>query len=278
MYSLVLDINELRNIYGKDDLTYDDLGFGSENSYDADTTSYTFNAILIYYSIFDANKNDVLATNLYGIYILNNAVANINNFEFPSLIKERTSQHKTGTSFSFRLNIKPTSAYSGDVEIIDNSTASYGMSEDFNDVLHNLNSAIRTLTNNAKTMYEISQGNKSLRDLTSSALEKVEELEKTINNIKQQSNKNDAIHLKSPFPATNSYNNIKKESIKKALGALDFDFDFHNNKTSLTPNETIISNLDEDSQRICKSLYTYVDGCYYFDIFKLLSLLVALNK
>lgn len=271
MLSLVLNINDLRSIYGDDTLTYDDIGFGVD-TYEQ-ITSYEFNAILVYYSIFD-NNNNVLATNLYGIYIINKAVANNNNtFKFPSLVKKKTTQTESGTSFSFRINIKPTSAYSGDITVIDNSTSTYSLSEDFNDVLRNLDVAIRTLANNAKTMYDLAQSNKSIQQLATQAIDKVNDLEITVNNIKHRSSKNEKLIVNTPIN-DNLNNNISKDTAKEILNVLSTSFDFKNGDVMLAIN-TPLNNLPENVQSICKSLYTEIDGKQYLDILKILMILVV---
>lgn len=275
--SLVLDINKLREIKGRDDITYDDLGFGTYDN--NNSTSYEFNAILVYYSIFDANSNEILATNLYGIYIINKAEYINGVYKFPTLTKKKTTQYETGTSFAFRLSIKTSSAYNGDIEIIDNSTASYGLSEDFNDVLKNLNVAIRSLTDNTKTMYELSQNNKVIRQLSAQALEKVNDLETTINNIKNKTDQNEKISLRTD-PVLEDAQQISKDTAKLVLGALSTEFDFRKGNASLTinNNETAMQRLPENVQNICNNLYTEIDGKMYIDVLKILTILIAANK
>ena len=277
MLSLVLDINKLRQIYNDNTLSYDDLGFGENNNYNQ--SSYTFNAVLVYYSIFDDNNNESLATNLYGIYIIDKATKiDDNTYSFPRLEKRKTSQSETGTSFSFRLNIKPTSAYSGDVTVIDNSTATYSMSEDFNDVLRNLNTTIRTLSNNVKVMYDLAQYNKSIRDLASQAIDKVNDLELTVNNIKHNTNKNEKIYINDPYFTSDDYLPITKDTAKQALSVMLPRFNFKQNQGGIDININDIRNLPENIQNICNSLYNEVDGKKYIDIFNLLVLLITATK
>ena len=290
MFSLELDINNLREYYGEASLTYDDLGFGStiENVHNRENapSTYNFNAVLVYYSIFDANGNDVLSTNLYGIYVIDRAMDDSDitdghtdnkHYKYPTLQKRKTTQAETGTSFSFRLNIKTTSAYSGDVQIIDNSSSAYTMTTDFNDVLRNLNTAIRTLSSNAKLMYDMSQSNKAIQQLASQAIDKVEDLEMTINSMKNSSGQNEMIMLKSPNPTYNSYE-FNKDTAKAILNIAETQFDFKNGKASLHFPEEHVLTLPENAQNICRSLSTGVSGSEYFDVFKLLTLLVAASK
>ena len=276
MYTLVLDINKLRSIYPDyPSLVYDDLGFGLSS--EPSTSYYDFNAILVYYSIFDANSNDVLATNLYGIYIINKAEpTSATKFKFNSLRKEKTTSTKSGTSFSFRLNIKPTSVYSGDIQIEDNSTASYGMGEDFNDVLRNLNTAIRSLSSNSKLLYNIANDNKQIKQLASQAIDKVNDLELTVNRLTADSNFKENLYIKSP--TTVASNNITKQKAQQALKAIDTGFDFSTGKSSIKLNNATLNTLTEDVQSICESIYTDTPNGSQIDIFKLLSVIVTAIK
>ena len=163
--------------------------------------------------------------------------------------------------------------------MIDNSTAGYAMGEDFNDVLRNLNTAIRSLTSNTKTMYDLAQGNKSIQQLSAQALEKVNDLEITINNLKNKTDKNEKITLKTPLGVDDSFN-ISKDTAKLVLSALSTNFDFRKGEASLTLNDSyaVMSKLPENVQNICKNLYTEIDGNMYIDILKILTILVAANK
>ena len=189
-FEVEFDITKLRDYYNNSSLTYDDIGMGKTNRSDVELEMYDdfrFNAILVYYSIYDSNKTKRLATNAYGIYILDGAIesSNISQvFYFPSIIKAKSGANKNGTSYSFRINVKPSTAYSGDIVVNDNSTAAYSMSEDFNDVLRNLTTAITTLRENTKVLYIISKNNNEMKTLAENTMEKINDIETDIKNIK----------------------------------------------------------------------------------------------
>ena len=176
------DINTYRNKYNNNTLTFDDLAIG-KFAESEDLGDYTFNAILVYYSIYDPSKSKCLATNAYGIYIIDNAVSENNNsnettkYYFPSLRKLKTSDSKDGTSYSFRLNIKPSSAYTGNITVQDNSTPAHEMSVDFTDVIRNLSNAVTVMKSNTKTLYEVVRENAEIKQMAINAMEE-------INNIK----------------------------------------------------------------------------------------------
>ena len=188
-FEIELDITKLRQYYDNPSLTYDDIGMGktSNPSVDQGYGDFRFNAILIYYSIYDSNKTKILSTNAYGVYILDNSIESSDQnslFYFPSILKTKAGTNKNGSSYSFRINVKPSTAYSGDIVVNDNSTAGYGMSEDFNDVLKNLTTAITTMQENAKILYGISKNNNEMKTLVENTMEKINDIETDIKNIK----------------------------------------------------------------------------------------------
>ena len=69
---------------------------------------FGFNAILVYYDVYDpANPADV-ATNLYGIYFLNKLVQNGTDFSIPLITKEKPNAitKTNGNAFAFKVNLK----------------------------------------------------------------------------------------------------------------------------------------------------------------------------
>ena len=184
---------DLREYYNDSTLTYDDLAI-NELGIDSDKIDqpYEFNAILLYYSIYDSTNKNILATNAYGIMLLESAVEdNISSkYKFPSIEKRKTSNTKIGNSYSFRLNIKTSSIYSGDTVVYDNSTSSYKMSTEFNDVIRNLSAAVETLKSNANLIAKISNDNTTVKQLALQCMDKIENIETDINNIKSGKTKN----------------------------------------------------------------------------------------
>lgn len=280
-FGLELDINNLSLYYNDNELTYDALGFGEHISDDF-TDTYTFNAILVYYSIYDKNGNSILATNLYGIYILDKSqkyidINNSTRYEFPKITKRRTTSSETGTSFAFRINAKPTSAYSGDVEIVDNSTTSYTMSEDFNDVLKNLSSAIRTLNNNAMMVYEISENSKVIKGLYSDLIVKIDDINKTVQSIQTEHTRNEKITLKSDTVKSDAIKLNKSDAIQ-IINAANVTYD-KNGNIGVTFNDLDINNLSEPAQYIIRyCLRKEVDNNQYYDIMRYILVLTAALK
>jgi hypothetical protein len=185
-YELVKDISTIKSSlatvnYGKSSAnpnqvevtSYDDVNvdpdnriYGADSAYYLNKTSkFNFNAILLYYSIFDMNDQfkQPISTNLFGIVFLNGEASNLaENYVIEPYVKKKSYSGSDsnnayfGNSFSFRINIKTLSVYDNtDAVIQDNSTSNSAYSQDFNDVISNLNRAIDVMNTNMQTTLAI---------------------------------------------------------------------------------------------------------------------------
>lgn len=193
---LEMDCNNIANILGKNNITYDELNINNgENS----IKDYQFNTILVYYSIYDDNDN-ILATNLYGIFFLdspqelmseNDKINNkaFINFEIPSLTKKQSTKEGFGTSYSFRLNIRTSSIYDdSDSEINDNSSSENSIVNDFNDVISKLNISIDLLSKNTKNTEILKNKYDEIQNNMLSIINRITKIEENLNNIKNKDN------------------------------------------------------------------------------------------
>lgn len=186
-----LDINKLRLYYNDAALTYDDLAIDEKYRTllnEKTPADYEFNAILIYYSIYDTNGN-TLATNAYGLLLLDKAISSGSVYTIPAYSKKESSAGSDGTSFSFRLNIKTASVYNGNAVIEDNSSPAYQYATDFNDTIRNLANAVEILKSNANVIKVLASNNATIKSLCSSIISKVDSLDKDIANIKNNKTK-----------------------------------------------------------------------------------------
>lgn len=147
-----------------DNKSYDDLCMNTDSS------NYEFNTILVYYSIYD-NENNVLATNLYGVYFIesSNNLDNDDNytlkFEIPRLSKIKSNSDGFGTSYSFRLNMRTKSIYDDtELPIEDNSSSENSIVNDFNNVIANLNKSIELLGRHTKYTHILSNKYKDIEN------------------------------------------------------------------------------------------------------------------
>lgn len=191
--TIELSLDKLRQYYNEETLTYDDLAiydssYMPEKPQEEDLETFNFNAALIYYSVYDSTGKNILATNAYGILLFDDTedvLGEDNKYRFYRFTKKQATSTKSGTSYSFRLNVKASSIYSGDITVNDNSTPAYSMSTDFNDTIKNLNTAINILKTNANHLAVIESDYRSLKQFTVEALNKEEELERTVNELKE---------------------------------------------------------------------------------------------
>lgn len=189
LLTIDFDLDSLRKFYGNEHITFDDLAIysNSEEENYVIAEAFEFNAVLVYYSIYDSTGKNILATNAYGLLLLNNSEPTYDSsesFKFETLNKKMATSTMSGTSYSFRLNIKVSSVYSGDIVVDDNSTPAYSMSTDFNDTVKNLYTAINILRSNANLIAAINSDYRHLKNLTIEAIEKADEAEKQVAELK----------------------------------------------------------------------------------------------
>lgn len=120
---------------------------------------YRFNAILLYYSIYDLNDayKQPIATNLFGIVFLDGGNGS-GQYTLSPVLKRKSFKGQSGRNayfgngYSFRVNIKTLSVYDNtDARIDDNTTTTSMYAEDFNDVIANFNKAIDVMNTNVRT-------------------------------------------------------------------------------------------------------------------------------
>lgn len=164
---VVTDIDEIDKIY---DQVYPGHGFISYDTINIDTdlihtAKYDFNAILLYYSMYDRETGAELATNLFGILFLsspdvktmtNNSGENL-QFVLPTYEKTKSngagSSAFFGTGYSFKINIRSLSVYDNtDALIFDNTTTTPMYTEDFNEVIYDLNTSVDLLKKNSQIL------------------------------------------------------------------------------------------------------------------------------
>ena len=277
-FEVEFNITKLREYYDNNSsITYDDIGMGkvTRNGVQLDGMSdFSFNAILIYYSIYDANKTKRLATNAYGVYILDGAIESSDIkgvFSFPDIRKAKSEPgKKNGSSYSFRINVKPSTAYSGDIFVTDNSTAGYSMAEDFNDVLRNLTAAITTLKENSKVLYSVSKNNNEMKTLVENTMEKINDIETDIKNIK---NGNFPYTADAIFKEEESVGNALSASIARSvLNAINVTFNTSTGDLGVELNTTGLSGT---ALVIAKALRKNIQDNNHLNIINMVALLVA---
>ena len=199
-YEIVKDINEIQSacrVFTNDKNiqinSYDDVNIDQKTQFSGkycDITSelceFGFNAILLYYSVYDQNDTTktAYAINLFGIVFLDSPSSVQNGqAKIPSLIKKKSfgganKANFFGNSYSFRVNIKTLSVYDNtDAMIQDNTTMSSINSVDFSDVVSNLNRAIDVMNTNVQSTMAIQDAYMTTLKLTDENKQKLQELE-----------------------------------------------------------------------------------------------------
>lgn len=199
-YEIVKDINEIQSAcraFTNDKNiqinSYDDVNIDQKTQFRGkycDITSepceFGFNAILLYYSVYDQNDTTktAYAINLFGIVFLDSPSSVQNGqAKIPSLIKKKSfgganKANFFGNSYSFRVNIKTLSVYDNtDAMIQDNTTMSSINSVDFSDVVSNLNRAIDVMNTNVQSTMAIQDAYMTTLKLTDENKQKLQELE-----------------------------------------------------------------------------------------------------
>ena len=166
---IIKDLTSLQtvfnSVYGKQMPTihsYDDINIKTEFAPD---NKFDFNAVLLYYSVYDNNNTNrtPVATNLFGILFLDSPANSISSenqlsFNIPAITKKKSGNNGFGTGYSFRVNVKTLSVYDNtDAYIEDNTTASSVLVNDFSGVIKNLNKAIENMNVNVYNTQKIQE-------------------------------------------------------------------------------------------------------------------------
>ena len=161
--------------------SYDDINVDINNIFNIDT-EFEFNAILLYYSIYnqDDNIKTPQATNLFGIIFLDSPrISNTedNTFQILTFKKVKSTSERFGNSYSFRVNIKTLSVYDNtDAIIQDNTTMSSVASMDFSDVIYQLNRAIDIMNTNVNATQKITSQYNSIISFYDSQTQKIDDI------------------------------------------------------------------------------------------------------
>ena len=187
--SLVLDLNKLKSIYGNplDIMSYDDLATGLY----AVNDTFEFNAVMIYYSIYNSVQDTILATNLLGVLFLDAPSGNTqvigNNapgIVLPSLEKIQSGPNGFGTSYALRLNIKSDNMVDDTAAIIvDAATSDQLQAENWNEAFFELEKAVNILTENNSVLQYISGQYLQVQNAQTQMQNELNQLEFTVNDI-----------------------------------------------------------------------------------------------
>ena len=155
--NLVLDLDSLKGIYDDQTLTYDKMAIQ-----DSINDAFNFNAVMIYYTVYNSTMDEVLGRNLLGILFIdapggNSADIGFEGITIPSLEKIQSGPGGFGTSYSLRLNIKTDNMVDDTGAIIvDMATSDQVDAANWVEAFANLNTAVNILTQNNSTINYLS--------------------------------------------------------------------------------------------------------------------------
>lgn len=182
--SLVFDLDKLKGIYGDTELTYDKMAIQN-----AVNDNFNFNAVLIYYTVYNSTQEDVLGRNLLGILFLDAPSGSsqdigISGISIPSLEKIQSGPTGFGTSYSLRLNIKTDNMVDDTgATIVDMATSDQLYAEDWTAAFANLNTAVNLLVQNTSVIQNISQEYIEVQTTQTQILNDLQALQYQVNDI-----------------------------------------------------------------------------------------------
>lgn len=197
--------------------SYDDINIDMYNQLHIDT-EFDFNAILLYYSIFDETNNKTSkipqAINLFGILFLDGPQSAGTNeagdklYYISSHKKTKSTEQRFGNSFSFRVNLNTLPIYDNTDAIIQDSTTNSGITAtETGELVSILNKSINVLTNNTKIINNIQSDYKSIKEFYKHNSEKIDELSQQVDNYVKGKLSNiinvDKIYAKNLYPIDN---------------------------------------------------------------------------
>ena len=137
--------------------------------------AYKFNAILLYYSIYDGNTSNIISTNLFGILFVGGIGGSRTSIDFETLDKNpsNSTMGLFGNGYSFRINLKTNDISGTEVSITDGGSTYTDMISDFNGVTANLAKSVELIQNNIIYSQQIAEKYDALTRKVNAVLETV---------------------------------------------------------------------------------------------------------
>ena len=160
----------------------------------ADAADFEFNAVLIYYDVYDPANPATSATNLYGVLFLDDVNSEGGDIYIPRLKKYRPNPvtKLNGNSYGFKINLKfDTDVDQTGVEQAINDYSPFSLSM-FMDAMNVLQDASSTLNNASSDFIELSNRVTNLENITLSSPTSIN-MDRRIGNIEQTLAANQAL-------------------------------------------------------------------------------------
>jgi hypothetical protein len=221
----------------------------------ADAADFEFNAVLIYYDVYDpANPSDV-ATNLYGVLFLDDVNTSSGTDFIPRLKKYRPNPvtKLNGNSYGFKINLKfDTDIDQTGVEQAINDYSPFSLSM-FMDSMNVLQDASSTLNNAAAQFIDLSDRVTSLENVTLSSSTSLN-MDRRINMLEQSFAANQALfnNTSAIMGLINQNYDLVRSIINNQTSVeISYNLDLlkQGNGVTLdrtTPNEVKVNNINQD--------------------------------
>jgi hypothetical protein len=160
----------------------------------ADAADFEFNAVLIYYDVYDPANPTTSATNLYGVLFLDDVNSEGGDIYIPRLKKHRPNPvtKLNGNSYGFKINLKfDTDVDQTGVEQAINDYSPFSLSM-FMDAMNVLQDASSTLNNASSDFIELSNRVTNLENITLSSPTSIN-MDRRIESIEQTLAANQAL-------------------------------------------------------------------------------------
>ena len=171
------NINNLKDIFGDSALTYDKMAI--QDSVD---DQFEFNAVLLYYTVYNSTLDKILATNLLGVLFLDPASGSTSGFPdmqitIPTTTKYQSGPSGFGSSYSFRINIKSDNMIDDTQAVIyDESTSSQTALQNWSSVFANLEKSIEILNVHTGTINYITNQYTQISSIQNQQADEIDDL------------------------------------------------------------------------------------------------------
>lgn len=243
------NINNLKNLYGDENLTFDKMAI--ESSVD---DSFDFNSVLVYYTVYNKTLDKILAINLLGILFLDAAVGNTSGFPdmnivIPAITKRQSGPEGFGSSYSFRINIKSDNMFDDtQATIYDESTSSQTALTNWTNVFANLEKSVSILNQHTNTINYITNQYSNISGIQTAQENEIKSLKKSI--LIEGPEGVIPMYGNETYPLVDSSLYMKKGKIGIFTNEPKYDVEFakdiHTKNIIVDSNEIIFSNDQTD--------------------------------
>ena len=246
------NLDDLKTIFGDSTLTFDKMAID-----DSVDDSFNFNAVLVYYTVYNNTQDKILATNLLGILFLDAPSGNTTGFPdmeitIPEITKYQSNSSGFGTAYSFRLNIKSDNMIDDtQATIFDESTSSQTALTSWSDVFANLDKSVSILNAHTGTINYITEQYMGISNNQSQQNDLISNLQYQVNGLEFEAEGTDGtISMFSDVTNTLVDTSIYQKDEWVGIFTSDPSFPFHVDGSMKTYDITIENTIRDTSGNV----------------------------